>query len=425
MRLLAFRVQDCLGGSTAIAFNDRVTLNGTMPKSGGALAAGDRLLCYATNRSGETVAVEFARSALDFSSNEIRFLSHLFHSLTVLIRGFDEPRYAVHHRVAILSTIFDIAVARFLRCDSRRFTNVQRLIGLLKDLTYQRYEGTPCTSGLVYVNKPRKGYIDRLCELGFRIARTPVVRVTQEFFRGPLAYRYVDGTQSAFLLQSPGSCVGILQLAPNLMISSIDLACRSHFVPAFEVTGSESFAAFVTENSEVDVLFGMDGILRWRQGHWILLELGRMVNLLAEHLDSPETARLLTKIALATSTSRHGALILISDCTPGDLGIVRRIDDTEIGKILRERLLNLPVGEAYTTGVFTAAITSDGMTVIDRTGVVRDSGALINLAGSTTPGGGGRTAAAQSASRHGLVIKISADGPIQLWRNGSQLLQAG
>ena len=427
VRLLAPQIQDFLGGGAVVSFKDRIkdTSGLGVPRKGGVIDQGSDVLLCVENRGGDVIVLQFTRPSLPFSPIELRFISQLCKGLTVLSCGFDDPKHAVHHRTVILNTAFDIAVARFLRGESRRFANVQRVIEIAKNLTYQRYEGAPCTSALIYVNKPIKGFLERIGKLGHRIARTPNIQVTSTFFRAPLSYRYVDGVQSAFLLQSPAACVGIIQLDSAYHISLADQGTHGQFRSVLEVTGPGSFAAFVTPNSEVDVLFEPDGILRWQRGRWTLLELARVASLFAEHLNSPDTAKLLCEIVVGIAAIRHGALILLSDHTSEEIGIIRRIDDTEIGKLLRERLLNLQVLEAYHRGVFTAAVTSDGMTVIDSAGVVMDSGALVDLAGATAPGGGGRTAAAQSASRHGLVIKISEDGPIQLWRNGEQLMQIG
>jgi hypothetical protein len=427
IRLLAPQIQDFLGGGATVSFKNKIRdISGIeIPQNGGAIGQGNSILLCAENQGGDVVVVQFTRSSLPFSPTELHFINQLCKGLTVLARGFDDPKHAVHHRTAILTTAFDIAVARFLRGDTRHFANVQRVIEIAKNLTFQRYEGAPCTSGLIYINKPTKGFLNYIGELGYRIAKTPMVRATSNFFGAPLSYRYVDGVQSAYLLVSPATCMGIVQLDPACHISLADQGTHGQYRPLLGITGAGSFAAFVTPNSEVDVLFAPDGILRWRKGRWILIELGRLASIFNEHINNLDTAKLLCEIVVGIAAIRHGALILLSDHTSEEIGIIRRIDDTEIGKMLRKSLLTLHILEAYRSGVFVAAVTSDGMTIIDSTGVVRDSGALVDLAGAKAPGGGGRTAAAQSASRHGLVIKISEDGPMQLWRYGELLMQTG
>lgn len=427
VRLLAPQIQDFLGGRDVAYFKDKIkdTSGLSIPQNGGVIDQGsDVLLCF-RNRGGDVTVLQFTRPSLPFSSIEIRFLCQLCEGVTVLARGFNDTKHGVHHRTVIMNTAFDIAVARFLRGNTRRFANVQHVIEIAKNLTYQRYEGAPCTSALIFVNKPIKGFLEHISKLGFQIARTPNIQVTSTFYSAPLSYRYVDGIQSAFLLHSPATCVGIVQLDSTCHISLSHQGTHDQFSSVLDGTGPGSFAVFITPNSEVDVLFAPDGILRWLRGRWALIELERIASIFAEHLNSRETAELLCKIVVGIAATRHGALIILTDRTLEEIGVIRGIDDTDIGKLLRKRLLNLPVLEAYRSGVFTAAVTSDGMTIIDSAGVVKDSGALVNLSGATAAGGGGRTAAAQSASLHGLVIKISEDGPIQLWRNGEKLIQFG
>ena len=424
-RLLAPQIQGFLGGSAVTIFNDRVkeisTLN--IPKCGGVIDKGHNILLCIENKKKDVVVLQFTRPSLTFSPIEIDFLHQLCKGVTVLVCGFTDNKHAIHHRAVILSTAFDIAVARFIRGSTRKFNNVQQIIEIAKNLTFQRYEGAPCTSGLIFVNKPIKGFINKINNQGFQITRILNTKVSPTFYNAPLSYRYVDGIQSAYLLHSPATCVGIVQVNSTHHIRSTDLGTHHHFSSILNVIGSGSFGLFITPNSEVDILFSSEGILRWQRGRWTLIELSRISSLLNKHLDSHETAKLLCKIVIGIATSRHGAIILLTDKTTKEIGVVRRIDDTEIGKFLRKNLLNLQVDEAYHSGVFTAAVTSDGMTIIDFKGVVKDSGALVDLAGATAPGGGGRTAAAQSASQHGLVIKISEDGPIQLWEKSKLLLQ--
>jgi hypothetical protein len=58
-------------------------------------------------------------------------------------------------------------------------------------------------------------------------------------------------------------------------------------------------------------------------------------------------------------------------------------------------------------------LSMDGATVLDRTGQIIASGAIVNVeAGST---GGGRLAATRSLARYGAAFKISQDGPISLF----------
>ena len=71
-------------------------------------------------------------------------------------------------------------------------------------------------------------------------------------------------------------------------------------------------------------------------------------------------------------------------------------------------------------------LSSDGMTLFNKEGELIDTGIIINTC--TTPGlvtGGGRTTAATAASLFGKVIKVSEDGPIELYESGKCIYRFG
>jgi hypothetical protein len=172
-------------------------------------------------------------------------------------------------------------------------------------------------------------------------------------------------------------------------------------------------------------MFGKGDLLRWRGGQWRLLELTRLRSLFSDYLVDQSTAALLAEVVVSVSTSRHGALILLLLCDTKSMPTLRHIDESPIGRAVRRRLIGLRAADAHQSGVLVPGFTSDGLTIIDRDGTVVDSGVLVNISEIGSLGGGGRTAAAESASHYGLAIKISQDGPIELWREGRAILRQG
>ena len=63
----------------------------------------------------------------------------------------------------------------------------------------------------------------------------------------------------------------------------------------------------------------------------------------------------------------------------------------------------------------------DGAVVIKHTGEVIAVGAIVQVPGGST--GGGRKAAATELSKLGVGIKVSADGPIEILRNGARIFR--
>ena len=90
------------------------------------------------------------RPCLRFTQAEKGFCRELLTAFAGLYSGFNLEGYAAHFRTALLASIMDITVARSLRGDhSKGFWPIQQLIQLLKNLSYQRYEGTPATTGFI------------------------------------------------------------------------------------------------------------------------------------------------------------------------------------------------------------------------------------------------------------------------------------
>ena len=65
----------------------------------------------------------------------------------------------------------------------------------------------------------------------------------------------------------------------------------------------------------------------------------------------------------------------------------------------------------------------DGAVVLDRNGNIIDIGSIVQIEGGST--GGGRLAATKQLSKHGLAIKVSADGAIQGFANEEKLFEVG
>lgn len=66
------------------------------------------------------------------------------------------------------------------------------------------------------------------------------------------------------------------------------------------------------------------------------------------------------------------------------------------------------------------------MTVFDTSGNLLDTGFIIDTSQARdVVTGGGRTTAASAASFFGKVVKVSQDGPIELYQDGHQVYRFG
>jgi hypothetical protein len=84
------------------------------------------------------------------------------------------------------------------------------------------------------------------------------------------------------------------------------------------------------------------------------------------------------------------------------------------------------IGSLKRSGELSRILSSDGLTVINRKGELLDAGVIVDTSkvGDLVTGGG-RTTAATSASYFGRVIKVSEDGPVELYKAGQSLYRFG
>ncbi|NIR49766.1 hypothetical protein GWO43_14710, partial [candidate division KSB1 bacterium] len=84
------------------------------------------------------------------------------------------------------------------------------------------------------------------------------------------------------------------------------------------------------------------------------------------------------------------------------------------------------IGTLKRSGELSRILSSDGLTVINRKGELLDTGVIIDTSKvKDLVTGGGRTTAAIAASYFGSVVKVSEDGPIDLYRNGHSFYRFG
>jgi len=84
------------------------------------------------------------------------------------------------------------------------------------------------------------------------------------------------------------------------------------------------------------------------------------------------------------------------------------------------------VSELKKGGALLRILSADGMTVFSREGRLVETGFIIDTSHARDlVTGGGRTTAATAASFFGRVIKVSQDGPIELYQDGRLVYRFG
>jgi hypothetical protein len=371
-----------------------------------------------------------SRKDLSFTTTEKNFIHELLTAFEGLFSGFSAKGYAAHFRTALLTSLTDIAVARYIRGDRQGvFWPTQGLIQLLKSLSYQRYEGVPATTGFLVYRTQLEDFLKALektrydwFDLG-----DDRQRISGDFFRNPLTYRFVDGLRSLFVCDIRMNVKGIIRTSAPGPRDSIEQLSNREIVSFLAHTGDDSFAIYVNKVSEVEIILDTDKLLVWRKGHWGVFDPDIYREFLAGHLEKRSIDYLIWSI-YALSKARHGTVVLVAD-EDTDLKALRKGSvggRDPLSRALIRQVRGKKVGSLKRSGDLSRILSSDGLTVINRRGELLDAGVIIDTSKvSDLVTGGGRTTAATAASHYGPVIKVSEDGPIELYLNGRSQYRFG
>ncbi len=370
------------------------------------------------------------RTELTFTAMERSFINELLAAFSGLFGGFTDKDYAAHFRTALMTSLTDIAVARYIRGDRKGvFWPTQSLIQLLKSLSYQRYEGSPATTGfLVYRNqlddflssleKTRYDWLD----LGDNRRR-----IGGDFFRNPLSYRFVDGSRALFVCDIRMNVKGTIRTSAPGPNDSIEQQSNRETLALLSRAGEGAFAIYVNKSSEVEIVLDNDKLLVWRKGLWGIYDPDILREFLAGKLEKRSIDYLIWSI-YALSKARHGTVVLIAD-EQTDMDSLRKGSvggRDPLSRALINHVRGRRIGTLKRSGELGRILSSDGLTVINRKGELLDTGIIIDTSRvSETVTGGGRTTAASAASHFGRVIKVSEDGPIELFHQGQSQYRFG
>ena len=370
------------------------------------------------------------RPGLAFTKTEQRFCQELLTAFSGLYSGFKLEGYAAHFRTALLASIMDISVARFLRGDrSKGFWPIQQLIQLLKNLSYQRYEGKPATTGFL-VHRTTEPALRKLLKIRGHglMPLQPPQTIAPDFLDNPLTYRFIDGNNLFFVANIQMQVIGVMRTSLAAMQTDIERLTQRELFSLVRRAGSGAFAVTVNEVSEIEVLISPARLLVRRKGVWAVFDPDIFRSFLGEGMNQ-ETVDDLLWTVYAVSKLRHGTVILIHDGTPRHLASLKKGSvggDDPIGRLLISRVKGQSIVELKQSGTLLRILSSDGMTVLDKNGKLLETGFIIDTSHAREMViGGGRTTAAIAASFFGKVIKVSQDGPIELYRDGNLIYRFG
>lgn len=370
------------------------------------------------------------REALAFTETEEAFINELLAAFEGLFGGFSARGYAAHFRTALLTSLTDIAVARYVRGDRKGvFWPVQSLLQLLKNLSYQRYEGTPATTGFLVYRTQLDDFLKSLNKSHyewFDLGKERQ-RISGNFFRNPLSYRFIDGQRALFVCDIRTNVKGTIQTRSPRPRKSIEQLAHRDTLSLLDEAGDGAFAIYVNESSEVEVVLDNDRLLVWRKGAWAIYDPAIFREFFAGHLEKRSIDYLVWAV-YALSKARHGTVMLVANAET-DLDQLRKGSvggRDSVSRALVEHVRGNKIGTLKRSGELIRILSSDGLTVINRQGELLDTGVIIDTSqvGDLVTGGG-RTTAATAASYFGQVVKVSEDGPVELYHDGQRVYRFG
>jgi hypothetical protein len=370
------------------------------------------------------------RHSIPFTRTEEVFCGELVAAFAVLYAGFRQEGYAAHFRTALLASLMDITVARFLRGDHRKaFWSIQQLIQLLKNLSYQRYEGKPATTGFLVYRTTLVEFRKRVrYQKSAWLDLNPQQALTPTLFDNPITYRFIDGTNSLFAANVQMQLTGIVKPSGLAERDEVDRHAHRSVFALLRNAGAGAFAVKVNESSEIEAIICPDKLLVRRRGQWGIFDPDIFRSFLAGCLD-PEEIEELAWTLYTLSKARHGTVVLILERGDRQLARLKRGSvggDDPLGMMLAKRVKGKTISQLKQSGELMRLLSSDGMTVFSRRGRLLDTGVIIDTSHARElVTGGGRTTAATAASFSGRVIKVSEDGPIELYQGGARVYSFG
>ncbi len=414
----AFRVMEgnlrILLGGAEIRFFNREEQEVSPPNES------DKVFIHSVEIGNAHYFFEAKRPLLEFTEIEKSFCREMLSAFQLLFTRFSPKGSSAHFRTALLTSLMDITVSRYLRSDRQKaFWPIQKLIQVLKDLTYQRYEGEQPTTGFIVYRKTLSDFRNSLAEPALDIVSfDPRLRLTTDFFRNPISFRYIDGYASVFLSNIQMKIPGILRIDSFRRGSMVDRLSYRKIVELLQMAGDGTFATFVNKSSEIEIITRPNEIILWRKGLWALFSIEIFCRFMRDDLQVSSAD--LAWAVYSLSKIRHGTIILITDHIH-ELESIEKSSlagESQISKAILAELRGRTISELKDSGDLIRALSSDGLTIFNSRGELVNTGVIIdtsNIRELVT--GGGRTAAACAASDLGKVIKVSQDGPIELYQN--------
>jgi hypothetical protein len=376
-------------------------------------------------RTNRYACFEITRKDLPLSIGEREFLNYFTSTARGLLVQSNNRNTKTTGMIASRYSFEHVLVSRYLhRQRSGTLWTAALVISELQQLSFQKYEGAPCTSGFVFLSKPDK-QIAALDEKYLFQPFDQLIKLDEAFFRTPTAYRYVDGRNAFYIIDHIQQVYGVARLRDPTRYSRVERSAHDHVDPLLRGLEGRAWVVCSSRPHELEVVARAGRHLRWNKSHWHFIDRSLLREyLLKKNVDETVT-KALVQVTFALSEMHVGTVLLVPNNTSNLPRIAGQIDSSPLSQALMSSFSGRTLPDLVTDNSIIGVLGSDGLTVIHRDGIVASSGLIIDLQAErpNDASGGGRTQAALAASRHGVVIKVSQDGPVSLFDDGKEVLK--
>ena len=321
--------------------------------------------------------------------------------------------------------IFDeCVIAAHLKKHHQVELDLREILSSLRDLAEQSYENKSLTFG---------------CLIDANDTSVPLenAKFPSDFFQLKKFRFFSDGFRTAYKISAKGGLSGLRGL------SRASTSPRAAFYPEWcedltrESQGSRLGVA-LTKQGDILILDGGNLRFTYRLGCWQYWNHSHLVDLLRNAARTqrvpprsiPKVVRALYRSALDVSFRRSGGLFVLLRNAQNRRKIVRSgdaIDDSRRPTVEKsfDRSLPTRMVQALSRSIVAELAAVDGAVVLNNRGEILAYGAVLDpkKKGRITRTEGSRTKAAVGASNYGLAVKVSSDGDITIYLNGSKFIR--
>lgn len=372
-----------------------------------------------------------ATSAID--ANEKALFRSLVRRLSHLLgNSRSESDWTSDHRLSLDSVLGDVeeaAIGDVLR--GQLVSRPDFFAALLRELHK--------LGGLTYENQP--------IPFGCIVVPAKEPLVDEAFFPHPMlewkSFRALsDGYRSAYVVDGFGRLRGFVSLEDQRGNTTAPRSYVPRWSETIALEAQRNWAGIgVCLSASGDILIFERGTLRfsYRSGRWQYWGHNHIVAILRDLLRGQNVpakvrsglANVLYRVALDLSFRRHGALFVVLDNQRRADELLHERDRVGHPRRSNEAVpLDQALGKANVLSLPRAVIgdlaSIDGAVVLSKKGQIESYGAVLkdlDVDPDDEREEGARTKAARQASSLGTSIKISADGPISVYRHGKKIIE--